>query len=377
METVITAPYDGAIKHVNLQQIYDGGVFQQKTGEYTTLLNRFENFLIPWKNDFYVTPILSLFPGKSAKFSLKIEVEEEPDELKFVYDKSLFQLNKDEISQKAKGKHTLPDFVTVKCLKSFDKGSHQYIKVMAITTDESGNKEEKVAGQLKVLENKTTFKTKIVFVNVRTMIDGTNIHDWTNGIGGSLNLSQAQTTLDNYLWQSLIKAEYQKATLNLVGDNHFNTTYTSTNAMNPINGIHGYLEQEFLKQNPPETGTDYNDYFKVYFINEDSGTLYGHAEDIPSMNTIVYGIGFSDTTAPHELLHSMGLYHSFDNDGNSTFEQNETDNIMDYSDIGPKQIPVITTWHWQWKTLTNNNQVKSVENENTPTAPNTQPVLGN
>ena len=45
----------------------------------------------------------------------------------------------------------------------------------------------------------------------------------------------------------------------------------------------------------------------------------------------------------------MGLYHSFDNDSDFTFEINKTENIMDYSDLAG--IPVNSTYHWQWKTL--------------------------
>jgi hypothetical protein len=53
----------------------------------------------------------------------------------------------------------------------------------------------------------------------------------------------------------------------------------------------------------------------------------------------------------HETLHSLGLYHSFDNKGDFTFEMNKTDNIMDYSDTAITPIPVNTTYHWQWKKI--------------------------
>lgn len=38
----------------------------------------------------------------------------------------------------------------------------------------------------------------------------------------------------------------------------------------------------------------------------------------------------------------------FDNDSKFTFEQNKTDNIMDYSDIATPSIPVIQLWRWQY-----------------------------
>ena len=70
----------------------------------------------------------------------------------------------------------------------------------------------------------------------------------------------------------------------------------------------------------------------------------------PAAKTIlVFKAGFNDSTIAHEVFHSMGLYHSFDNDSKFTFEQFITDNIMDYSDL--QGLPVISTYHWQWAIL--------------------------
>ena len=68
-------------------------------------------------------------------------------------------------------------------------------------------------------------------------------------------------------------------------------------------------------------------------------------------SVIICTKGFSDSTVAHETLHSMGLYHTFDNDSKFTFKFSETDNIMDYSDIENRKIPVISTFVWQWKRL--------------------------
>jgi len=103
-------------------------------------------------------------------------------------------------------------------------------------------------------------------------------------------------------------------------------------------------------------GKDYRKHYKVYFINESAGGLYGRSYGIPSANrsVVVYAVGFNDSTLAHETYHAMGLYHSFDDSGKFTFKKNKTDNIMDYSDIATPPIPVISTWQWQWTELWKN-----------------------
>lgn len=51
----------------------------------------------------------------------------------------------------------------------------------------------------------------------------------------------------------------------------------------------------------------------------------------------------------HELLHAMGLYHSFDNESTYTFEIFKTDNIMDYTHLKRKNR--FSTNKFQWKKI--------------------------
>ena len=55
------------------------------------------------------------------------------------------------------------------------------------------------------------------------------------------------------------------------------------------------------------------------------------------------------STTTHEILHAMGLEHSFDNANKHTFEEEKTDNIMDYSHNAG--INRISTWKFQWDTI--------------------------
>ena len=50
-------------------------------------------------------------------------------------------------------------------------------------------------------------------------------------------------------------------------------------------------------------------------------------------------------------FHALGLRHPFDKLNKYIFKKFTTDNVMDYSDIGPLQIPVIATWRYQWEHL--------------------------
>ena len=94
-----------------------------------------------------------------------------------------------------------------------------------------------------------------------------------------------------------------------------------------------------------------------------SGTDYvglgGHANGIPSKQCVMYANPMKFFVA-HELMHCMGLHHSFDNNGAHTFKLGQTENIMDYSHMSqyakPKGTLVqISTWKWQWEVLRNSN----------------------
>ena len=62
-------------------------------------------------------------------------------------------------------------------------------------------------------------------------------------------------------------------------------------------------------------------------------------------------MGLDDATCTYGLFHALGLYYSFSSSNLHTFEQNKTDNIMDYSDVSDKPIPVVATWQFQWDIL--------------------------
>ena len=61
-----------------------------------------------------------------------------------------------------------------------------------------------------------------------------------------------------------------------------------------------------------------------------------------------------DATCAYGLFHALGLYQSFSGLNQHTFEINKTDNVMDYSDVSDKPIPVVATCQFQWNILHEN-----------------------
>jgi len=322
------------------------GKFIANNTDYVKLGKEYKQLPHPIKpKDFYLEPVMTLLPGKSAKLSLKVEVKDaDAKKITFKYDDTLLTLSQTEVSYKTVGKKELADYLEITCIKEF--GKDQYIEVLANGV---------LAGKLKILANDKThrYKAEVVFVEIETELST-----------GTLNKGTAigeEDFIKKYLNQALIKPSLVTKTLDLKKDTILNSTYRLLNQgntrINDIIGIHAHLEVVFAKAHP-----GYSNHFKVFFFNEEGGEILydnqskksyyqgynGAAKSINSKAVVLYNTHNTSTTT-HELLHAMGVYHSFSDNGKFTFKKNKTENIMDYShNVG---IDRISTWQWQWENI--------------------------
>lgn len=83
---------------------------------------------------------------------------------------------------------------------------------------------------------------------------------------------------------------------------------------------------------------------------EDGGTFDVIAGFSPTGTGVAYGIldqkgDLLPTAIMHEIMHALGLNHTFSAKAKHTFTAKKTKNYMDYS--GSKEF----TWKWQWSKL--------------------------
>lgn len=304
--------------------------------EYYKLLKQYMILSVPFTNDFYIVPWLSLFKNKTAKLSLKLYIEDSPKKLEFKYDRSLFMLNKTKIENTAKGKHTLSDYLTIKCIKTFN--NDQFIDVYA---------DDKLAGRLKIHKNGKVDRRKVDIVLAPVITKVTSLGE----VG---NITGEKQKFEKYLGQALI-------TPNIIIDKSIDLTNDITFIKNFIkngqianifnNKGEGLLHMHMM--NNYNLHVKYPDAFVIYIFELSYPNAGGIAFNIPSNNALVFEHKTRNYTClVHEFLHGMGLYHTFDNDSTFTFIPDTTENIVDYSSNR------YATWKWQWDIIRENSIMK-------------------
>ncbi|MFL9482349.1 phage baseplate assembly protein V [Chitinophagaceae bacterium LWZ2-11] len=368
-----------------------GAVFTKDAAKFSSLGNLYyEPHIIPsttgGANETYYTPWLSLFPIKKTVYkkqggktitqkidtnynptevTLKvlIKIKEEPLRIELNYNKKYFKIDKDNITPPIKTPGDYQLEIKITCLEGF--AINQEIKAVTITKGTDNIEKKKLAGRLKVLKNNSVKQSKVVFINVKTNL-GNGIRDGLNIPAGSDVIQKDY--LSKFIKQALIEPKIEVIDFDLTTDTNLNTDYTIANGgtqiLNKVSNTAGhvnltsYLETKF---NIPANSRFLN-YHKVFFFGEDGGRidsagnitfLGGHANGIPSKSSVMYAnpLPFFVT---HELMHCLGLYHSFDNDGKYTYQIGMTENIMDYSHMswnGSTILTQISSWRWQWEVL--------------------------
>lgn len=110
--------------------------------------------------------------------------------------------------------------------------------------------------------------------------------------------------------------------------------------------------------------------YVVFLINQrgkptpKSNEIRGRCIDIPTLNkgnfkkckaVVVFNTLKSETVC-HELLHCLGLFHTFSSYSRHIFEKGKTNNIMDYS--SSRQ----SLWKWQWDIIRDAHGIEKIYN---------------
>ena len=329
--------YNGILgKYGSIYASRKGAVFTASNSEYNKCLAEFDSFNSV-RGQYYV-PKVALAKGQEAILDVAIDVEEKPDKLHYAYDTGLIELTILKKINTAKGKNHIENCVKIKCLKSFD--TEQSIRIIA-TKDELMEK----VGEIKLQKNNRIIQTKVLIIPVNY-----------NGKLGTTNAIE-QDFLKKAFGHAFIDVLIENYDPNfIVGSWLSDLFFTTTNKdgdkvmdRSSILSIHRYLDENFMETKGNEK---YSSYYRVYCLPK-SLDLNGVAEDVGKGTKVVIVFenrnkkynSYGYSTMAHELMHAVGLYHSFDNNAPHTFKYKQTNNIMDYS------YERFSTNSWQWKIL--------------------------
>ncbi|MEC5396031.1 phage baseplate assembly protein V, partial [Bergeyella sp. RCAD1439] len=320
--------------------------FKKELDMYNRKLRSYTNLQINWKSIkgkpyLYPVPILTLLKGHSATFNLKTEIEEVPKKLTFEFkDKEAekcLKLNVKRITGLQKGKKDFYNYIKITCINSFSKQHTLLVKA-----------DDKVCGAMKIHPNSPKYikHIKVIFVRVKTNINGSEVD------GKPYN--NAEQFLKIHLNQALVTPDIRISSKYLnCTDSFFKAKFCSqvdgkyeiTNST----GLKEYLETKFNEQFGK---THYQNYYKLFFIGEAADW---NGFSFPGSKFAVYSASHNEGTIAHEIMHAMGLPHTFASvdeerlKAKFTYEALKTNNLMDYSHWN--NIPRITTYHWQWRQL--------------------------
>lgn len=358
------------------------GKFKTDITMYNQLKTQYKVHTIPWLNkkdasgndlidasgnttpEEYFVSWLSLYPGREAELSLVLNVFEEADEIHFISDQTVLQVEPQAIDLKASGisvgKADLPDSIKVKCIGEFS--DDQVIEAKVIKRDAAGQIISNITGgKLKVWRNHSTKrkKRKVVFVKVQTPANSSGVTNST--------IENEKKRINQYLNQALIELSSDSVKINLnlnITDTATPKEFTSfidsaTAKIKQANSsgvkLNNYLKQQLTAQE----GTTYDSFFKCFYLKEEGWnsdpTLSTAGFSSLGADFVVVFDSKTDQTAAHEFLHSLNLPHSFTNKPTAssdqfTYEYKQTENLLDYThhDFIHKNDRY-ALWYWQWK----------------------------
>lgn len=328
--------------------------FRKDMNMYDKKLKSYKSFSLAWKKIgkkpyLYPIPTLTLLKGKTAIFNLKIEIQEKPKKLTFEFAnkdvEKYLTLNMKEIGDIRKGKYDKFNYFKITCKESFSKEQILYVKA-----------DGEICGAMRIHPNSDRYVKKIstIFISVKTDINGV-IKSGTAKSGSQqyfkqcLNQALVEPTIGNNFsidcTGNILYNAFRHKFCTKIGGKY----YISKSV-----GLREYLEEQFRNK----YGKSYDSYFKVFFIEEiypswKNNQISGYTNGFSFFNTAFTVQFYTHTkeTVAHELMHALGLPHTFDGNlpAKFTYEAKKTNNLMDY--CHHDQIPRICVFKWQWKIL--------------------------
>ncbi|WP_284464204.1 hypothetical protein [Chryseobacterium sp.] len=332
---------------------------------------------------FHTDSFITLYPGKETTVKLKFTKSQNPSKLYIKYNKKYVAVNNSTATPSANDEYaefeipatnytTINTNYTIK-IKSLQASDVDIpIEVYAV----EGSK-KLLAGKCWLLKNSEAYILKTILVNVQTNTTGTV----KTGLP-STDLVQAKLILNNFLNQAFLKVKDGDTTkylnLDLTNDPGFKvagtnvgsylTSFTDSGVTNyavkDTEDVFAYCMTKLKNENP---GIKIDDFLVLFFFDEPGGTdggIAGIADKISGYRGArIYRHGLKRNTIAHEALHSIALYHSFDNDGEYTFRITwlvlgsiiptpspvPTDNVMDYFQFKPTDEDKLRKFIWKWQ----------------------------
>ncbi|GGG67368.1 hypothetical protein [Epilithonimonas arachidiradicis] len=356
--------------------------FRKKINDYLMLLSRNYNHKPTlWRTNppFHTDSFITLYPLKETTIRLNFTKIRNPTKLFIRYNRKYISINNSDSSEidefadyEIPSSNYLtslnPNF-TIK-VKSFQPTSFDIpIEIYSIEDSKT-----LLAGKCWILKNSETYILKTILVNVQTNVSGII----KNGLPTS-DIILTKKILNNFLNQAYLKVEddYIKTiSLDLTNDSDFKvvggTLGKYINSYIDDAGTKKYTIKdsndvfEYCITKIKDQITNVNDYLVLFFFDEEggnSGTTAGIADSIGGLKGArVYSNGLKRNTIAHEALHSIALYHSFDNDGDYTYRISwlssgiiaipspyPTDNLMDYFQFKPTDNDKLRKLIWKWQ----------------------------
>lgn len=323
------------------------------------------------ENQYYV-PWMTICKGVEAELQLMMVIKEQPEKLIFDFDNpkalndGFMTINGKntplEIMYPSVTSMDVATSIKIKCLKEFSKQLRLCVYTEVSDPKDTANNIIHLCGAVNILPNDISHQRsiKVVFFNVITNINGHT----AQGIKCN-NISQdvRVRTLKKYLGQAYVDSDIEVKDINLIDSV---TTVTDSEYLNFCVADNGNPKKQLISNNKNRELEDflekkmlsnYNDdykyYFKIFFIPDEHMRLNGFSSKTRDRFTVCFFSALSETPV-HELLHALGLPHTFDGSTSRAkyvYEDNKTNNLMDYSHLCIPSISRRSLFHWQWQAI--------------------------